>query len=235
MMTNPKISGGNSTSDLEARLGTESDSDKSQGILDSVELHSDKGKRVFTVGEKYAESVVLLYMKQEIDSGNVVLYTPVLNGHNVSRLHFKKVKEKGVWGTEIFGQTKYVLKRIEEKTAEQNTTRKEEIAVICNENGDICREFMPGGLYPLATLDQYLVSVNSCPPEKIPKDISNTFSKLNIFESAFHNGNGHYYLFVQPNPERESYVFISAIKKDKFNEYEKDTTAKPLEKVAAAR
>lgn len=217
MMTNPKISGGIGKSDLEARLGTETDSDNSQGILSSVELHSETSERIFKVGEKYAESVVLLYMRQEIDFGNTVLFAPSLNGNNVNRLYFNKVREGGIWGSEILAQTKYVLKRIEEKTAEQNTTRKEEIAVMCNENGDICREFMPGGLYPLATLDQYLVSVNMPFDQSAPENMTARRGALNVFESRAFNGNGHYYLFIQPNPDRESYVFMSAVKKEAFD------------------
>ncbi len=217
MMTNPEFSGGNSTSDLEALLGPETDSDNSQGILDSVELHSDKGKMVFTVGEKYAESVVLLYMKQEIDFGNTVLFAPSLNGNNVNRLYFNKVREGGIWGSEILAQTKYVLKRIEEKTAEQNTARKEKIAVVCDEHGDICREFMPGGLYQLATLDQYLVSVNMPFDQSVPENMTARRGALKVFESRAFNGNGHYYLFIQPNPDRESYVFMSAVKKEVFD------------------
>lgn len=223
METNPDISGRNGTSDLEARVGQKSGD--SQGILSSVELHSENNtKRTFSVGSTYTESAVLMYMRLEYDHGGTALYAPSLNGNNISRLHFSKARGKG-----IFGQTKYVLKRIEEKTAEQNTTRKENIAVICNEHGDVCREFMPGGLYSLATLEQYLAPVNLCPDEQF----SGKTPDLKIFETKLFNGNGHYYLFTQPNPIWKSYVFVAAVKKEAFDV--EDNCSRGAEQRTAAR
>lgn len=191
-------------------------------------LENEKGKNEEPAGNldlvhgaSYDEEVLHNNLTKIDDIGEFSLYKPrtvdrILS--NVDKLYFRRERK----GTKL----NYVLKRIELK--EQNAAAEIVRARVCDEDGGLCRDFIPGGKYSLSTIDTYLEQVSS----------EGGFQNSAVFQSKAHNGNGHYYLF---SVEKKigmptGFYFIAAITKEMWDiEKENPAYARAISSVGTGR